>query len=73
MNKTEYLKCLNPKCNSKTRVDSIPRTLSDGRINTDYKETAICSSCGSDILIPEQTRPTNDSPIKAIEMVLDEN
>lgn len=64
MNKTQFLECLNPECDKKTRVDPIPRTLSDGNRNPDYKETAICSSCGSDINIPENTRPTNGSPIQ---------
>lgn len=69
---TQLLKCRNPKCDAETKVNSIPRILSDGRNNPDFKDTAICSSCGSEIFIPEQDRPTNDSPHEEIEMVINE-
>ena len=70
---TQFLECRNPKCDVKTRVDSIPRTLSDGKVNPDYKDTAICSSCGSDIFILEQDRPIKRLPHEEIEDFINEN
>lgn len=40
-------------------------------MNPDYKETALCSICGSNILIPEKNWPANNSPIEELEIFLD--
>jgi len=73
MSNTQLLKCRNSKCDAETRVNSIPRTLSDGKVNPDFKDTAICSSCGSNIFIPEQDRSTNQSTQDEIETFINEN
>lgn len=69
---TQLLKCRNPKCDAVTKVNSIPRTLSDGSKNPDFKDTAICSSCGSDIFIPDQEKPTDKSPHDEIETFIND-